>query len=184
MDAIYESKKIQNSTKKHFNHDKAWFYHLNQIKFDLFLTLHFKQEKLYKNTLEADCNRRKLFRNTFGNVAMYLKIPHKALFYFGITELDCKDRMHAHILLKKRKDVKISLEELVQAIQKTIDTKCYRKINNQIPRSVEIIKNSNDATNYILKIKTNAEYTHRIKENYYHSKNFVQICDYMKQGSW
>jgi hypothetical protein len=184
METINESKIIQTPTTKHFNHDKAWFYHLNQIEFDLLLTLHFKDEKHYKNTIQADCNRRKLLRNTFGNIAMYLEIPHRSLFYFGITELDCQNRMHAHILLKTRKDLKISSEELVEGIKKTIDNRFYRKTEKEIPRSVEVIRDSTDTTNYILKIKTNTEYEHRIKECFYHSKNIVQICDYMKQGLW
>jgi hypothetical protein len=115
---------------------------------------------------------------------MYLEIPHRSVFYFGITELDCKERMHAHILLKTRKDLKISSEELVESIKKTIDKKYFRKTDEELPISVEVIRDSNDATNYILKIKTNTEYEHRIKECFYHSKNFVQICDYMKQGLW
>ncbi len=181
-----EIETIYNNNIKHYNHDTSWFYHLNQIEFDLLLTLHFKHRKHYANTQQADCNRRKLLRETFGGIAVIPpRVPHRSLFYFGIAELDCNDKMHTHILLKARKDIQnIRIDELVAKIHAGIGKKNFRLVEKDIPRSVEVVKDSTDAANYILKIKTVSEKEHRIKENYYHSKNFVQICEYMKKGLW
>jgi hypothetical protein len=181
-----ELETIYTSNTRHFNHDESWFFHLNQIQFDLLLTLHFKEHKHYANTLQGDCNRRRLLRETFGKIASTPpRVPHRSLFYFGITELGCDDRMHSHTLVKIRKDIKgISSEELIGKIHSGIDNENFRLVERDIPRSVEVVKDSTNTTNYILKIKTAMEKEHRIKENYYHSKNFVQICKYMKQGLW
>ena len=40
-----ENKDIQVDT--HFNHDESFYFHLKDIKFDIFLTVHFKNKKLY-----------------------------------------------------------------------------------------------------------------------------------------
>jgi hypothetical protein len=172
-------------TQKHFNHDKSWFYHLNQIEFDLFITLHYKLEKHYRDSIQAYCNRRRLMRETFGNIIKnHLNLTHKSLAYFGITETDSQDRMHGHILLKKRKDLTLSNDELISGIYEGIKNKHFRIENKEKPRNVEVIKDSKDATNYILKIRTSKEREHSIKENFYYSKNFVEICEYMKAGKW
>ena len=172
------------SEKQYSRHDKAWFYHLNQIEFDLFITLHMVRMEHYKDKIEADCKRRRLFRETFGNICEYLEIPTKSLSYFGITELDSQDRMHGHILLKKRKDLILSNDELISGVYAGIADKPFRFEKKEKPRDVEVIKDSKDATNYILKIRTAKEREHSIKENFYHSKNFIQICEYMKEGKW
>jgi hypothetical protein len=171
--------------KQYSRHDKAWFYHLNQIEFDLFITIHFKKYQHYKNSDDADCRRRKLFREIFGDITSNLNIPCKSLAYFGITELDSQDKMHGHILLKKRKDlVALSNDELIDGIRAKINIKQFRVEKNANPRNVEVVNDSKDATNYILKIRTAKEREHSIKENFYYSKNFIQICKYIKEGKW
>lgn len=178
-------KNIIQTEKQHFNHDKAWFYHLNQINFDLFITLHMTQMEHYNDSIDSDCKRRKLFRETFGNIIKnHLKQTHKSIAYFGITELDSQNRMHGHILLKKRKDLILSNDEVIAGIYEGIKNKHFRIENKEKPRDVEVIKDSKDATNYILKIRTAKEREHSIKENIYYSKNFIQICKYMKEEKW
>ena len=92
--------------------------------------------------------------------------------------------MHGHILLKKRKDLILSNDEVIAGIYAGIKNKHFRIENKVKPRDVEVIKDSKDATNYILKIRTAKEREHSIKENIYYSKNFIQICKYMKEGKW
>ena len=58
--------------QKHFRNDEAWFYHLNEIEFDLFVTLHFKNQEYYANTIQSDCNRKRVFRETFGNITKWV----------------------------------------------------------------------------------------------------------------
>ena len=92
--------------------------------------------------------------------------------------------MHGHILLKKRKDLILSNDELIAGICAGMLKKPFRIENKEKPRGVEVINDSKDATNYILKIRTAKEREHSIKENFYHSKNFIEICEYMKEGKW
>lgn len=185
MISIKENKKESQVVDTHFNHDESFYHHLKDIKFDIFLTVHFKYRQLYSKTNDSHCNRNRFFREAFGNLTRYLEIPHKALFYFGIAESDCNNRMHCHLLLKFRKDLIFSEEEMVNAIQKIylLDWESLRYTKNH-RRSVEKLDHSQDATNYILKIKTFDEKQSNTKDFYYHSKNFIQICDYMKAGKW
>jgi hypothetical protein len=176
--------KTYENIKNHYNHDRSWFYHLSEIDFDIFLTLHFKNKDYYGNSDDAHNNRRRLFRESFGNIARNLNKPYKSLFYFGICELGEDNKMHSHTLFKKRKDLNISNDELIECLKDSVDYRHFRKPLRENPRHVEVVKDSVDCSNYILKIKTTEDKKFNIKENYYHSKNFHQICEYLKNGSW
>ena len=185
METIKQSEDIYSITGKHFNHDNAFYYHLKDIKFDLFLTIHFKNRKYYSNSIQAHCNRSKLFRETFGNLINYLGIKHKSLCYFGIAESDCNDKMHCHLLIKFRKDLNFSTQEKIDGINKIFLLGWdYFRFTDSNQRSVEVVNDSQDATNYMLKIKTIDEKETNTKDYYYHSKNFTKICQYMKEGLW
>jgi hypothetical protein len=169
--------------QKHFRNDEAWFYHLNEIEFDLFVTLHFKNQEYYANTIQSDCNRKRVFRETFGNITKYLRIPRKSLCYFGVSELDCNGRMHSHTLVKTRKDVNIATNDLAEGIKQVIGQKYFRISGENAPRSVEVIEDSRNAANYILKIKTEEEKQLNMK-CIHHSKNFREICQFLKNDNW
>lgn len=171
--------------KNHFNHDKSFYYNLKDINFDVFLTVHFRKKGLYSESLDSDCNRRKFFREIFGNLTTYLEIPRKSLFYFGIAEIDCDDKMHCHLLIKFRNDVFLSDQEKVKGINKIyLLAKDDLRITDTNKRGVEVVDDSQNAANYMLKIKTFDEKQTNLKENYYHSKNFDKICKYMNAGAW
>lgn len=176
--------KPDENIKKYYNHDKPLFYNLSKIDFDIFLTLHFKKEEYYKNSDDSHNRRRRLLRECFGNITRNLGKPYKSLFYFGICELGSDNRMHSHTLIKKRKDFNISDEDLMEYINYSIDFRYFRKPEREEPRNIEVVNDSIDCTNYILKIKTTEDKKYNIKENYYHSKNFEQICGYMQKGLW
>jgi hypothetical protein len=185
MTIIKQNEKDKNPLDTHFNNDESFYYHLKDIKFDIFLTVHFKKKKFYSKSIDSHCNRKNFFRETFGNLTRYLEIPHKSLFYFGIAERDCNDKMHCHLLVKFRKDLKLSDEEKVKGINKIFLLGWdYFRFKDTNQRNVEVVSDSQDATNYMLKIKTFYEKESNTKENYYHSKNFTQICKYMKEGLW
>jgi hypothetical protein len=169
----------------HYNHDESFYYNLKNINFDVFLTVHFKRWQYYSQSKDADCMRRRLFRENFANITYALGIPRKSLFYFGTAEADCDDKMHCHILLKYRKDVILTNQEKLKGIDDIfLFAKDYLRNTEINQRRVELVNNSQNAANYMLKLKTFDQKRLKAKENYYHSKNFTYICEYMKAGLW
>jgi hypothetical protein len=176
--------KYNENIKKYYNHDLPMFYNISRIEFDIFLTLHFKKEEYYNNSDDSHYRRRRVLRESFGNITKNLGKPYKSLFYFGICELGSDNKMHSHTLIKKRKDFDISNNELIECIKDSVDYRHFRKPSREEPRHVEVVKDSRDCSNYILKIRTTEDKKYNIKENYYHSKNFEQVCGYMQNGLW
>jgi hypothetical protein len=93
--------------------------------------------------------------------------------------------MHCHLLLKFRRDLNLSEQEKINGINKIflLDLGSLRYKKND-KRNVESIHDSQDATNYMLKIKTFDEKQSNTKDFIYHSKDFTKICSYMKAGTW
>ena len=172
------------NNKKYFNHDKSFFYHLKDIEFDLFLTLHYKRSIYYKNTKDSECIRRRILRELFGNISRYLKIPYRSIMYFGASEKGSDNRIHSHILIRTRKDIHIENNELIEAIFAVLDKKIIRMDKKDISKGIAIVGDSVNASNYILKLKTSEEKQISIKEYFYHSKNFEKICESCKSGDW
>jgi hypothetical protein len=181
---ILENIKNIDNNEKYFNHDKSFFYHLKDIQFDLFLTLHYKRSIYYKNTKDSECIRRRILRELFGNISRYLKIPYRSIMYFGVSEKGSDNRIHSHILIRTRKDIHIENNELIDAIFAVLDKKIIRMDTKDISRGIAVVVNSVNASNYILKLKTSEEKQISVKEDFYHSKNFVRICESCKTGEW
>jgi hypothetical protein len=180
------SKYIRNiyNNEKYLKNDKSFFYHLKDIEFELFITLHYKQSIHYKNTQDGQCNRRRLLKELFLNITRYLEIPQRSLMYFGVSELGSDNKIHSHILLKLRKDVNIEYNELIDAFFAVLDRNYIRIDNWGMSRIIEVVQDSMDAANYILKLKNSKEKKISVKEEYYHSKNFEQICESCKNEEW
>jgi hypothetical protein len=172
------------NNEKYFNHDKSFFYHLKDIEFDLFLTLHYIRSIHYKNTQDSECNRKRLLRELFGNISKFLGIPYRSIMYFGVSEIGKDNKIHSHILIKTRKDIHIENNKLISAIFTVLDKKILRIDKKNFSRSIAVVENSLDASNYILKLKTSEEKQISVKEDFYHSKNFVQVCESCKCGQW
>lgn len=183
-----KNKEYIETIKEIKNHDKnmdSFVYHLEKISFDLFVTLHFKGRMFYNESQNAHCPRRKVLRETFGNIVKRLKIPNRSLNYFGTCEPDSEGKMHLHLLVKTRKDLNhLSKDIVISAITKEISTDEFRANKIKPDRRIEIVRDSQRAANYIFKLKTDSEKSSSFKEWYYHSKYLFDDLPRMIENRW
>jgi hypothetical protein len=171
---------------KHFNHDQAFYYHLKEIDFDLFITFHFKDNIHSGTNPSSASNRRWLLQETFWNLTKALNIPQGSIQYFAVGEIGADGRTHCHVLVKKRKDVKLSNTDILCAVPMVVEKKYFKMsdliVGEVLPRSLEIVSNSPDAVNYILKLRSGDEKKLGIKEDLYHSPRFWYKFEYLSRG--
>ena len=174
------------SQEKHFNHDKSFYPHLKEIDFDLFITFHFKNNLHSGTHASSPSNRRWLLKETFWNLTKTLNIPQSSLQYFAVGEVGADYKTHCHVLVKKRKDVKLSNADILSTVPSVVEKKYFKMnhlmIGEVLPRSLEIVSNSPDAVNYILKLRSGDEKKVGIKEDLYQSPRFWDKFGYMKRG--
>jgi hypothetical protein len=183
-----KNKEYIETIKEIINNDKntdSFVYHLEKISFDFFITIHFNRVNLYNNSQDAHCARRKILRETCGNIAKRLRIPNRSLNYFGVCEPDSEGKMHLHLLLIKRKDLNhLPKDIVISAITEEISTDEFRANEATLDRRIEPVKNSQRAVNYIFKLKTDSEKSSSFKEWYYHSKYFFDDLPRIIENSW
>ena len=202
------SDSYQNGFIQHDGYDVSpVFYHIKNIKWDLFLSLHFNHPNLFRDTEYAETQRWLFFKHLVKNTCKVLRIPRNDLQYFGTTEKQ-QQRCHLHALVYIKKKAPVSLEKVRANMQTLIEkdetvafptvcticrtslnkitgkcSKCKKGVSirdkSSMERAIQIVKSPAEVAAYLSKFNKNDMDCIPI----HHSKKFPEFLeDHGKYG--
>jgi hypothetical protein len=172
------------TTKALHKHDESWYYHLSKIKWDFFLSIRYKRARHYGTSFQSHSQRRDAIWNLFQNTRKELQLPRNAIQWFVSTEHNQIEGYHNHILVKSRADVPFGKQDILQTLFKNLpkdlveDTKI--KEGDILPKSFQVVENSQRVVSYVLKTPEGEERVTGIKEKEFFSEKFIRLCQKMK----
>jgi hypothetical protein len=147
------------------------FYHIKDIKWNLFLSIHFKTPTYYSDNEDAERNRRLLFKKIISETCDRLNLATNDLQYVATTEKQ-QYRCHYHslIYIKKKSNVCVSLVR--QTIQNLLNEKNVA-IKDPSEKGNQIVIEHEEVAAYISKFNKNDMDCIPI----HHSKKFIRFVE-------
>lgn len=154
-------------------YDKAFYYSLEKIHWDLFLSIQFRSSKYNGKSNSAFLNRREFIREFFEEIIGRLDLAQNDLQYFCFEERNSLIGSHFHIIAHCKKPEKISVEQTKQAMLMILEENQHIVI---IPtghtKHVQIVDYSDKVLKYCLKLKLDDT-----EKPYFHSMGFITFYD-------
>ena len=159
-------------------YDKAFYYSLNKIQWDLFLSIQFRSSKYNGKSNSAFLNRRGFIREFFEEIIVSQNLAQNDLQYFCFEERNSLIGSHFHIIAHCKHPEKLSVDQTRQAMLHLLeDNQHIVIIPTDHTKHVQKVDYSDKVLKYCLKLRLDDT-----EKPYFHSNGFTRF--YQRHLNW